>query len=95
MVELGLASFKVFPAFISKLNDPVVKQVIITLNDAWVAPRLVSLAVEGYVLGSLVLSEWLERRESGESGRYEFNSFESAIRRGYSMSRVFGFYASF
>jgi hypothetical protein len=57
-------------------------------------PGLASLAVEGYVLGILVRSEWLERRESGESGGFEVDSSEGAIRRGYSMSGAFGFFAS-
>jgi hypothetical protein len=76
------------------LIDPVVKQVLIALKDTWVAPGLANLAVEGCVLGILVRSKWLERRESDESGGFEVDSSEGAIRRGYSMSRAFGFFAS-
>ena len=94
MAELGLEGFEVFSAFVGKLDDLVVKQVLITLKDAWVAPRLASLAVEGCVLGILVRFEWLERRESGESGGFEVNSSEGAIRRAYSTSGVFGFFTS-
>jgi hypothetical protein len=64
------------------------------LKDAWGALGLASLAVEGYVLGILVCSEWLERKESSEFGGFEVDSSEGTIRRGYSTSGAFGFFAS-
>ena len=91
---LGLEGFEVFSAFVSKLDDPIVKQVFIALKEAWVTSGLASLAVEGCVLGILIRSKWLERRESGESGGFEVNSSEGAIRRGYSTSGAFRFFPS-
>src|ERR1700716_2511039 len=65
---LGLESIQVFFALVSQLDDPLVEEVFVALEGAGITTGLVSLAVEGCVLGFLVHSEWLERRESGESG---------------------------
>jgi hypothetical protein len=94
MAKLGPEGFKGFPTFVSQLDNPVVKQVLITLKDTWVTLGLASFAVEGYVLGILVHSEWLERRENDESGRFEVDSSVETIRRGYSTSGAFRFFAS-
>src|SRR3982074_460670 len=91
----GLEGIQVFFALVSQLDDPLVEEVLVALEGAGIATGLASLAVEGYVLGFLVRSEWLERRESGESGGLGVNSSEGTIRRGYSTSGAFGFFASF
>src|SRR4030081_4081143 len=92
----ALEGFQVFFALVSQLDDPFVEEVLVALEGAGIATGLASLAVEGCVLGILVRSEWLERRESGESGGFEVNSSEGTIRRGYSTSGAlrFGFLAS-
>src|SRR3982074_165239 len=75
---LGLEGIQVFFALVSQLDDPLVEEVFVALEGAGIATGLISLAVEGCVLGFLVRSEWLERRESGESSGLAVNCFESA-----------------
>src|ERR1700716_1995946 len=72
----GLEGIQVFFALVSQLNDPFVEEVLVALEGAGIATGLASLAVEGCVLGILVCSEWLERRESGETGRVGGESLE-------------------
>jgi hypothetical protein len=55
---------------------------------------LVSLVVKGCVLGMLIRFELLKYRESGESGEYAVDSSEGTIRRDYSISGAFRFFAS-
>src|SRR3982074_2911260 len=92
----GLEGIQVFFALVSQLDDLLVEEVLVALEGAGIATGLVSLAVEGCVLGILVHSEWLERRESGESGGVEVNPPEGAIGGVYSTSGAlrFGFFAS-
>src|SRR3982074_1978298 len=90
----GLEGIQVFFALVSQLHDPFVEEVLVALEGAGIATGLASLVVEGCILGILVHSEWLERRESGESGGFEVNSSEGVIRRGYSTRGAlrFGFF---
>jgi hypothetical protein len=69
----GLEGVQVFFALVSQLDDPLVEEVLVALEGAGIATGLASLAVEGCVLGCLVRSKWLERRESVESDRLEVN----------------------
>src|SRR3979411_268451 len=75
----GLEGIQVFFVLVSQLDDPLVEEVLVALEGAGVTTGLASLAVEGCVLGFLVRSEWLEGRESGESGGLEVNSSEGTI----------------
>src|SRR3982074_2910262 len=92
----GLEGIQVFFALVSQLDDPLVEEVLVALEGARIATGLASLMVEGCVLGILVYSEWLERKEGGESGDVEVTSPEGSIRRGYSTSGAlrFEFFAS-
>src|ERR1700716_1894527 len=90
----GLKGIQVFFTLVSQLDDPFVEEVLVALEGAGIATGLASLAVEGCVLGILVRSEWLEHRESGESGGVEVKSSKGTIQRGYSTNKAFGFFAS-